>query len=175
MTRLALAAAAFIAFAAPTPAATDPFGGLPATYRVRELITTTIRIAVPGPDLYNHGHDRGRERMVFSDDGTVTIGSRRRPDASFSGTWTETQPGQVTLVADAAYLTRIATKLERQIRKGTGTSNWHIVASSPDTTFTIDPGGQTGIGTITVNLSGEKRRISMQGSVVATCKLTRIE
>src|SRR5262245_54074630 len=90
---LAVAAAVVLAVAAPTPAATDPFGGLPATYRIRERIVTRGRIRVPGPDRRTVERSRDVEFLTFAADGTFALGSRRRPDHSLSGTWSEGLPG----------------------------------------------------------------------------------
>ncbi len=173
--RFALAAAAFFAFAAPSTAETDPFGGLPATYRVRESIVLSMRFLVPGPDPRIVRRGRDVERMVFSGDGSVTMGSRRRPTASLSGTYTIDSSCRAVLVADEATLAKLARQFERLFREATGVGNWHVTASAEPAAITFADGGQTGTGQLVISLSAFKGRIAVESTFSVKCRVRRID
>jgi hypothetical protein len=148
-------------------AASLPDGmALPAEYRTRGTVTTTMIARVGTQSRTFSGVNRARDRLTLGDDGTFEWAYMVGDGSPATGTWTEVDRNVIARTYDADLGPRVDAMLESMIRGVPGFRQAEVTCSVIPRAVTVRRGGDRVEGVDRIDFKVRSGRARMNGRMV---------
>jgi hypothetical protein len=139
---------------------------LPATYRARGTMTTTMVARVRGQTRSFASTTRARDTLTLGADGTFAWANMVGDGAPATGTWTEARTNVLSRTYDADLGPRVDSMLETLIRGVPGLRNADVTCTVIPRAVTVRRGGDRLTGTDRIDFKVLNARARMSGRMV---------